>query len=92
MRACMSSTIQVNRANVDALDHAHVVQRHVNARVGHLFELAAVEAGHAERREPMAVGPIDGGQDIGLLPDPLIATSKSPGLPKFINCCTKIWS
>ena len=55
----------VDRANVNALDHAHVVQRHVDARVGHLLELAAVEAGHAEGREPMAVGPIDGGQDIG---------------------------
>ena len=30
-----------------------------------LLELAAVEAGHAEGRQPVAVGPIDGGQHIG---------------------------
>ncbi len=39
----------VEQREVDALDHAHIVERDVQAVAGQLAELAAVEPGQAER-------------------------------------------
>ena len=82
----------VDHTDMHAFDHAHVVQGHVDARLSHLREFAAAEARHAESGQAVTVGPIDRGQHVGAVPDPLIATSRSPGWPKFISCWTKIWS
>jgi hypothetical protein len=55
----------VKQAQVDALDHTHVVQRYMQAGLGLGAELAAAVAGQAEGLEPVAIGPIDRGQDVG---------------------------
>ena len=54
----------VERRQVDRLDDAHVVERHVQALLGQAAQLAAAEAGAAERLQAVAVGPLDGPQDV----------------------------
>src|SRR5262245_49398180 len=55
----------VERRQMDRFDDAHVVKRDVEALLGEGAELAAGEAGAAERLETVAVGPVDGLEHIG---------------------------
>src|SRR5262245_4736731 len=55
----------VEDAEVDAFDHAHVVEFDVQAMLLHLLELAAVVAGEAEGDQAVAIGPIDGFENVG---------------------------
>jgi len=57
----------VEDTEVDALDHAHVVELDMQAVLLHFFELATVVAGQAERDEAVAVGPIDSVEDVGAI-------------------------
>ena len=54
----------VKRRQVDRLDDAHVVERHVQPVLRQRPQLAAAEAGAAERRQAVAVGPLDRPQDV----------------------------
>src|SRR6188474_1222314 len=54
----------VEDAEVDAFDHAHVVERDVQTVLLHLLQFAAVVSAEAEGGEAVAVRPIDGGEDV----------------------------
>ena len=55
----------VERRQVNRLDDAHVVERHVQVLLGQRPQLAAGEAGAAEGSQVVPVGPLDGPQDVG---------------------------
>ena len=54
----------VKRRQVDRFDDAHVVEGDVKVVLSERLELAAGEAGAAEGGEPIAIGPLDGAEDI----------------------------
>src|SRR5579862_5038880 len=54
----------VHHATVDTFHHAHVVQGHMHAGMGHLLKLATVEAGHTQSLHSVAVGPVDRGEHV----------------------------
>src|SRR5262249_9002953 len=55
----------VERGQVDGLDDAQVTQGAVQPLRGQGAQLAAGEAGAAERLQAVAVGPIDGAENVG---------------------------
>ena len=64
----------------------------VEVVLGQRLELAAAEAGDADRRQPVALAHSTALRMFGLLPEPEIASSRSPGEARFLSCSTKIRS
>ncbi len=54
----------MKRRQVDRLDNAHVVERDVKVVLGQGLQFAAGEAGAAERRQLVAIGPLDGAENV----------------------------
>lgn len=55
----------MERSEVNRLDNAHVVERHMQTVTGQLPQSPAAEAGAAEGVHLVAVGPLDGPQHVG---------------------------
>ena len=79
----------VERRQVDRLDDAHVVQRDVEICWASVRSLPPLKPVQPNVVRPWRLAHSTARKMFGLLPEPLMAMSRSPGPARFLSCSTK---